>query len=154
MIPAITQILNEIETRLNRILIINGFSLDVKSVARSRKTKFMFTELPGINYYSTGETIEKRNSSEVHLLSLSVEFINRSADVPFNDTAAILGADIVKALSEDATGKSPSLGYLVDSISLQQITPVIEQKESPYCGVAIDLIVQYKTPNLDHFTIL
>lgn len=154
-LPASTQILNEIDIRLNRIKTKNGFSVNVKNVERSKRTKFTVSQKPGINYYSLNDTIEKLYGVANHNLAVSIEFVDFTMDEPFNDLAAKREVDIISALLQNSSGAtSTALGGLVESVDIVGVTPIVDQKNNPDCGVIVDLIVKYKTAFFDHTTIL
>lgn len=155
MTPASTQILDIIDTRLKRIKTSNGFTQTVpaKNIQRSEVVPSM--QIPGINYYSLDDIIAKDFGVENHSLNISIEYKDQTIKVPFNDIAALRATDILKAINEDSNGnESPYLGDLIDSIEILAVTPIINPKKIPLCGVAVDLLAKFKTPIFDHSTIL
>jgi len=157
MTPASTQILDIIDLRLKRITTANGFTQTVKSknVHRSKRTLFTSTQIPGINYYSLNDNITKDFGVENHSLNISIEYLDKTIKEPFNDIAANRAVDIIKAVNEDTNGvESPYLGDLIDTLEILGVTPIVDQKNVPSCGVVVDFLAKYKTPIFDHTTIL
>ena len=154
MTPASTQILDKIHERLSYISIANGYSSDVVSLKRSKRTKFTASQIPAINYYSLDDVITKEFGAENHKLFVSIEWLDKTMDEPFNDLSAKRAADIIKALHEESGVISTFLGGLVDTVNIRAITPIIDQKNIPNCGVAVDIEVLFKTENFNHYTIL
>jgi len=155
MIPASTQILDVIHDRLERIKTSNGFSVTVKNVERSKRTKFTVSQKPSINYYALDDLITKSFGTDNHSLPVSIEFIDTTMTEPFNDLAAKRAADIITTLVQDNAGNSSfNLGDLVDTVEINSISPIIDAKDIPSCGVIVDLTIKYKTAVFEPFTII
>lgn len=152
MIPAQTQILDEIRERLKNISKANGFSVDLRKLDRARLTPFQTGEMPCINYWPQGDNlVERLPGKHLRELSLVIEFYDNSGrSDPLTDKSALLAQDAYQALWRDPSAPriedrpSPNLGGLVDELVLESIQPAIGEGQSPFCGAVMSISVRYR----------
>lgn len=153
-------ILDEIAARLNNITIENGYSETLGKLSRARLKPFKTGDLPAANYWpSTDIVSEKTGGKETHELALTIEMHTLTRDEPFTDVAFKKGGDIITALFRSTinpkVSDTPSLalGGLVSGLSDFTVTPMIGEGQSPWCGVLVNMIIEYNTNLGDVFNI-
>lgn len=156
-------ILDEIGSRLQNISITNGYRVDIEPevIERARLTPFKNGDLPAINYWPSPDTLtEKTGQMETREISLNIEIYDKTRDEPFTDLAIRLGNDVVTSLFRATSApkvsdpQSPSLGGLVETITVNSVTPMIGEGQSPWCGTLLDITVKYNITVGDFSTIV
>jgi len=161
-IPVQTQILDKIEERLNNITITNEYFHDLLKLKRASLEPFQNDEMPAINFYSTGDVLEKKMNSGIRqrVMSIIIEFYTKTRDEVFVDVSNKLSADILIALERDVSAPavsdavSHSLGGIVSQLEEAEVTPAIGSGQTPYCGVIVVLNVTYRVNRHDPFTLI
>jgi hypothetical protein len=146
-----TQILDLIAARLAIITEANSYSFTVTDIKRASMTPFQKQDLPAINYWAGADELVRMDyGMEVRRLPVFIESHDITRDRPFVDVAFEIAGDIWTALWRDVLAPTPTdnpsaaLGGKVDSIVLESIQPLIGEGQSPYCGVLIQITVNYK----------
>jgi hypothetical protein len=155
--PAVLQIADEIGLRLANMTIANGYSYDAGRIVRARIIPFRNSDLPAINYWPAFDELKDRQyRNETRTLDMRIEAYTTSRDDPFTDVAFELGNAVWTALNRAvaaptvAADWSPNLGGLLRGFDLQQLTPVIGEGESPWCGCMLNLAATYKVDSYNH----
>lgn len=98
--PAVTQILDEVEARLNIITTANGYWFTFKRIARGRLEPFKGHDLPASNFWGTTTANTKiAYNKDEREFRMFVEAHSQTRDDAFMDVAEKLVADIVTALN-------------------------------------------------------
>jgi len=151
MIPAQLHLLNLVGDRLANISIINGYNFNIEKIKREKISNFTGKELPIIFYWSENDTrLEGRTSTELRRLPVFIAAFFRTRDNIFNDDSLELGFDIYTALHRNPSAPNLTdesvidLGCdFVDSMTVDEITPIIGQGESPFAGVILSVVIDY-----------
>lgn len=155
-------ILDEVKARLGNISIANGYRFDIEpsSIVRANLTPFVNGDLPAINYWpSIDAIVEKTSGKEARSFDVTVEIYDVTRDEPFTDLAIKHGNDVVTALfrATDAplVSDNPSyaLGGLVSGLTVNSITPMIGEGQSPWFGAVLSLTINYNITTGDFSTI-
>lgn len=161
-VPVQTQILDLMGARFLNISKVNGYFNDLKKLDRARLTPFKNPEMPGLNYYITGDTLDVPMNTGVNqrVMSVAVEFYTTTRDRPFSDVANELATDAIIALNRDpaaptvADQDSTRLGKKVVKFETDTFTPAIGEGQTPYCGAVLIFIVTYRVSRQDPFTLI
>ena len=154
-------ILDEVQARLENISPENGytFKLYPQTVVRAKLTPFVNGDLPAVNYISgTDNLIEKQFKTETRSFPLTIDAYAKTRDEPFINVAITLGNQLIAALFRNTAAPllsdivDYSLGGLVDTITVESISPMIGEGSKPWCGVLIECNVQYKMKVADFST--
>lgn len=155
--PAVMQIITEIGARLAVMTTANGYAYQAVRIDRARITPFRNGDLPAINYWPAFDELKDRKyRHETRTLDLRVEAYTVTRDDPFTDVAFDLGNAVWTVLNRSTAMPqvthdwSPNLGGLLTAFELRQLTPVIGEGESPWCGCALSLAATYKVDSYDH----
>jgi len=134
MIPAQTQILNEIGYRLGNISVANGYGIDINTISRARRENFSSNEMPAINYFPNDDEPyeEERNPYGYKKRLLTVGFeaykgdIGNPADNAF-DIANVIWLALYRSTANPTVSDqiSPDLGGLVVNMKLQNVLPLL-----------------------------
>lgn len=158
--PIVTQILDAIEARLNKLSTARGYGVTPQKLLRANLTPWTVGDLPAINLWSgIDERVGAAYGLEQRRLSCFIEYHTLTRDSPFVDVAARLGADITVAINRAtsaplvADNPSTALGGLVSQVTVDSITPQIGEGQAPWCGVLVSLSVYYSCRPEDPFTI-
>lgn len=155
------QILSEIGSRLGNIKVSNGYFNDIPLIKAETIGTISKSDIPVMFYW--GETdvkIDQAYGYEKRSFEVGVAAFTRSRDDSFTMAAYDLAADIKTAVNRSTTAPkitdtaSVDLGSLVDSLVVGEISPIIGQGQSPFCGVVTNLIVTYYSANHDSYTIV
>jgi len=154
------QILDKIEERLRLIKAGNGYQNTIDRFKRERVTEFGGKDIPVCFYHGESDVKQEdeygRNKRRLYV---PITTFVRSRDYSYTDLAFQVASDIWIALNRDKTAPavtdvvSPDLGGLVSSLSIDEITPIIGQGQSPYCGVLVIALANYFSDLYDPFTI-
>lgn len=157
---AVIQLLDEIDLRIHGLLISNGYLFDVGKIERARLTPFRSGDLPAVNYWPAfDELIEQKYRHEVRTLDLRIEAYTTTRDDPFTDVSYKLGLAVWTAINRSTASPnvaddwSPNLGGLLRRFVVQQLTPVIGEGETPWCGCMLSLAATYKVDSYDQTTL-
>jgi len=144
---AINTILDEIDARLRTISTGNGDPISVNKVTRAQTKPFRDGDLPALNYFPVSDTITlQQHGTDEHTLAITIEAYSKTSDQPFTDIALMLHSGIVAALNRDALQQpSHALGYTVQSLFVDSMTPIIGEGQNPWCGVVLAISVKYST---------
>lgn len=153
-------IIDEIGARLGNVKKVNGYANDFKVIRRATTKPFVHGDLPAVNYWPTeDEYIDKEYQLVKRLLHVNVEAYAKTRDLPFTDIALELSNDICIALFRDTSTpnvtdvESRSLGLMVDFLIINTITPILGEGQAPWCGVLIELSINYRLGLGDPITI-
>ena len=149
--PAVTQILDIIEERLNNIRKANGYFFDARKIERSKLTPFTTDDLPAITFHPTRLTVVKTfYGMETKEFSVIIECYEMTRDRPFSDVASELAADIVHAINRDSNNaESPNLGGFVKSCDFKDYAYQIGEGQSPYCGIVALFSIVFESKQND-----
>lgn len=161
-IPVQTQIMDLVEVRLKNIAETNGYFSTLEKIERARTTPFKNGDLPAINYYYTGDVLEKplNTGNEERTLVLIVEYYDDTRDRIFLDLADELTSDIKISLERDPASPLVSdqvsnlLGKKVMKLEFDTITPAIGEGQSPYCGTIMLINITYRVNRNDPFALI
>jgi len=158
--PAVTNILDEIQNRLENISEMNGYYTFVKSIKRSMMTPFTPYDLPAINLWATG-VLNNQISYKIdeRTINLFIEYHSKTREEPFIDVAEKLVSDVVTAINRSTTNpakddtESFNLGGIVKSCLMNEYNYEIIEGQTPYCGVLISFSIVYncKTNNMEDY---
>jgi len=155
-VPAPTAILNEVEARLEKITVSNGYYYDAKRVERARTEPFLGYDLPFINFWYTAMTNERTVYNEDNRsLELYIESHSLTWDEPFTDVASKLASDVVTALNRATTApkvsdaESYELGGTISDLVFQSCTYMVGTGEKPWCAALMQFLIKYKTDPFD-----
>ena len=155
------QVRDEIKARLERILIANGYSLDVQTVGSRRVADFEEAELPAINVSLSSENTESTQpyGSDQWEVRFGIDIrADRNLD-DYDKVAANLRHEIWIALNRAVANPNVSdavsinLGGLVSSIQLETSAPNVTNDQSAYSGTDVDVVVIFSTQLSDPYTI-
>ena len=98
--PAVLDILDDVDARMEIITQANGYWYDVKKVNRARLKPFQGHDLPAISYWAT-QTINTKPeyNTDERELRLFIESHNITRDYPLTDIAEKMATDIVTAIN-------------------------------------------------------
>lgn len=145
-------ILDEVHARIANITTANEYDIQLASgaIKRAKLTPFVNGDLPAVNYWPGSDILDfKTGQMETRQLSLVVEVYAITRDEPFTDVGIKIGNQVVTALfrSTDSPAvssiPSPSLGGLVEELTINSLTPVIGEGQSPWCGAVLDISIRY-----------
>lgn len=132
------KILDNIETTLNLIKTISGYSNTIASVQKYKQTGNEYVLTPCVIILAGQETLEKQSGfytrAKFQVLLGLVTVAPTDTDATLN---SLLG-DIQKALMADYTR-----GTLAENTTIQTIVPYEQQEGEPYAGLIITLEIQY-----------
>ena len=161
MIPIQARILDAVEARLKLMTVARGYSFDVQRVRRATLKPFVEEDLPAANYWPGADSIIGRGAGWVDReLNLVVEYYTKTRDRPFTDVAFELALDVGVALLRSpaaplvTNNPDMTLGGLIRSSQLQNITPQIGEGAVPWCGAAMSYSLSYRVSASDPFTLV
>ena len=158
--PAVTNILDEIQDRLYNIKEMDGYYTSVKSIKRAMLKPFDPYDLPAINLWATGVSNNPISYKvDERTLYLFIEYHSKTRERPFIDVAEELVSDVVTAINRSTTApakddtESINLGGMVKSCLMNEYNYEISEGQTPYCGVLISFSIVYncKTNNMEDF---
>lgn len=150
--PAVTDLLDIIETRLGNISTINEYYTMPKMIARAKLTPFNDYDLPAINFWLTRlNVVSRQYQKQSRELSLFVEIHNSTRDRPFVDVVSELASDIVISLNRHPDNPKISdvpsldLGGVVTGLDFQGYDYLIGEGQSPWCGALCQFTIKYQS---------
>jgi len=162
LIPAETQILNEIEKRLWNIDIAYGYQTKVQKIERSRLKPFENGDLPAISFWIVDEPESiTEYGIETNTLNIVIGYFDKTRDEPLSDMATKLKTDINIAVNRATSAPkytdemSVNLGDLIDSfvrLTSEYITGGTDK--NPIGGVLCEYQAIYKVSIEDPYTII
>jgi len=161
MTPAQLQILNEIDARLNKIKVANGYDFDIVTVEKARREDFTSNLVPAINYYSGVDSLVETNAMYRHSkrsMIVSIEGYKSDIGNVIDNAYAMAGAiwqSLFRATDKPLISDpiSPDLGGIVVELELQSVLPLLSQGMENWYGCLVELTVIYKTESDDPFTL-
>ena len=135
------RIVEEIGTRLSRILVANGYETDLgKSVTEWRAETIPMVALPAVDYRDVSESSEASTimgADSLREQTLSVHIEMRAADDPTMQRAML--ADCIKAIGQDPTWAGYALATEIASDSTEF------QEQSRLMGsTTLKLLITYR----------
>lgn len=154
-------ILDAVENRLKIIKTVNGYSTNFLRIKRATLKPFIDDDLPAINYWPQEDNqVVKGHGWVDRSLSIVIECYDRTRDRIFTDLAFEMASDVaiamVRSPSYPNVSANPDLtmGDLVKSSQLLNVTPQIGEGQSPWCGVVLNYTLGYRVSANNPSTIL
>ena len=158
--PAVTNILDEIENRLANISEMNGYYTSVMKIQRAMLKPFDAYDLPAINLWATGVSNNQIGYKvDERTIFTFIEYHSKTRERPFIDVSEELVSDVVTAINRSTTKpakddtESYNLGGIVKSCIMNEYNYEISEGQTPYCGVLISFSIVYncKTNNMEDY---
>ena len=154
--PAVTDILDKIHSRLEGITTDNGYNYTVRKITRAKLTPFKGYDLPAINYWCT-TTANERNSygNDLRQIELFIEMYENTRDNPFIDVVDLLAEDVVtsvvRSVSSPAVSASPNydLDETIQELVLNGWDYIVGEGQKPFCGALVNFSCLYTTDSFD-----
>lgn len=158
MIPAETQILDELELRLAGIKESNGYSVTLRDIERGKLTPFKGEDVPAVNYWPTTHSrIDAEYGLDQHTLRVMIDARAKTRDENFPDVAAKLIADIVTALNRKPSAPKVSddedydFEETVSSVLMTDSGYQIGEGQKPWVGALVEVEIVYDSASGDMF---
>lgn len=155
------QIFDLIGARLLNIKQSNGYFNNADSIKREKISNFKSGDIPILFYWGENDSrVDSEFGYEKRNLAVGAAFFIRTNDNSFTDTAYEAAADIKTALNRAITAPKVSdaasinLAGSINSLSIDDIIPVVGEGQAPFCGVLLTINVEYFANTFDSFTIL
>lgn len=155
MASAAKQLLDLLAPRFAFITTDNGYTEPMHSIERAQQTPFMMQDLPAVNYWAGGSTLETtRYKQQIWNLGLIINAYTATRDAPFVDIASRLADEIIAAVQRlpaapalsDAynTGLLNGSSERVGEIVFSAVDYAVGEGGKPYCGTLISGFIRYQ----------
>jgi hypothetical protein len=148
---------------LAKITIANGYSRTVKKVDHARTSPFLSYDIPAINYWTTGFSVQDAGDrafgDDRRVIPVYIEGYCVKWEDGAQEEADKFAADIITSLYRKTTAPKVSdnldrnLNELVAHMRTVSVQYIVDQSSTPYCGVLVQFDFEYFAKLGDMFTI-